>query len=162
MNTVPHPGQTEDPPAPDYGEVPRFRYRSTAAMVAAPALGGLATIAIFAPHLIEPAWLVRLFVFAFFLMEAQLILTVINAYVELRPDHLVAVSWLRVHRYVKYEDITSVSNTFHHDGTGLWIEAPGVVLTLTHPLERREELKNELRRRCPVRAYEHGELPPDP
>lgn len=119
-------------------------------MVAAPALGGLATVVICAPDALSPRVLAWLFLIAFFLLEVQLVLTCINGYVELRDDHLVAVSWLRIHRYVKYEDIASVSRTWHHDGTGIRIAAPGVVLILTYPLERRIELINELRRRCPV------------
>ena len=133
-------------------EVIVYRYGTKGALAAAPALVLLTGIAIFAPDLIQPSFLLWLFLVAFFLLETQLILTCVNACVELHADHVVAVSWLRVRREIRYDQIRSVGKTWLSDGTGMKVDAPGATLFLTYPLERLDQLRNELRRRCPLRA----------
>ena len=129
-----------------------FRYGAKGALAAVPVLMALAGIAIVAPDAIKPQFLVWVFLFAFFLLEVQLLLTCVNARVELHPEFMVARSWVCIQRTVRYDEIRSFGNTWLSDGTGIKVIAPGATLYLTYPLERLEELRNELRRRCPVRA----------
>jgi hypothetical protein len=130
-----------------------FRYGSKGALAAAPVLAALAGTAIVAPDAIKPSMLLWLFLIVFFLLEVQLVLTCVNACVELHPEFMVAVSWLGIHRTVRYDEIVSVGNTWLSDGTGMKVVAPGATLFLTYPLERLDVLRNELRRRCPVRSW---------
>jgi hypothetical protein len=134
------------------GEVVVFRYGAKGALAAAPALVLLTGIAVFSPNTIQPTFLLWLFLAAFFLLEVQLILTCLNACVELHEDYLVAVTWLRIRREIRYDEIRNVGKTWLSDGTGIRVDAPGATLFLTYPLERLDQLRNELRRRCPVRS----------
>ena len=129
-----------------------FRYGAKGALAAAPALVLLTGIAIFSPDTIQPAFLLWIFLIAFILLEVQRIITCLNACVELHEDHLVAVTWLRLRREVRYDEIRNVGKTWLSDGTGIKVDAPGATLFLTYPLEQLDQLRNELRRRSPVRT----------
>jgi len=137
-----------------------FRYGAKGALVAAPVLTALAGTAIVVPDAIKPQFLLWLFLVSFFVLEVQLILTCLNACVELHPEFLLAVSWVGIHRTVRYDEIVSVGTTWLSDGTGMKLVAPGTTLYLTYPLERMDVLRNELRRRCPVRVEQaQGSVP---
>ncbi|MHB8635157.1 MAG: hypothetical protein ACYC96_01650 [Fimbriimonadaceae bacterium] len=128
-----------------------FKYGAKGALAAAPALVALAGVAALLPDAIKPVSVLWLFLAIFLLLEIQLVLTCVNAKVELHEESLQAVSWLRLRRTIRYDEIVSFGNTWLSDGTGIKVVAPGTTLYLTYPLERLDALRNELRRRCPVR-----------